>query len=265
MDWQTDLSSKSIKKLQKLKTVERIIPDCSNKLCMEIGAEKGVVTHYLRENKKGRWIAGTLDEQWRKSSLEFLKKDVVKIDPESISYEDSVFDLILVSRPEHIQNDLVLFSEVFRILKKGGMLFILTPHKSPMLFLNWVKEKVGLTLEQYDHYRPGYSVEEAELILNKSGFEVIDSGSYCRFFSETIELTLNAVYALKNRMKETTSDNKDRSIPSYRPTSAQDIAKDKLLFKLYGMVFPFLILFSKLDHILFYSKGYVMYMQAEKK
>ena len=232
---------------------------------MEIGSEKGVVTHYLREHKNGRWIAGTLDEQWRKSSLEFLKKDVVKIDPESICYEESVFDLILVSRPEHIKNDLVLFSEVFRVLKKGGMLFILTPHKSPMLFLNWVKEKVGLTLEQYDHYRPGYSVEEAELKLKKSGFQVIDSGSYCRFFSETIELILNAVYALKNRKGEANSENKDRLKPSYRPTSAQDIINDKFLFKLYAMIFPFLKLLSKLDHILFFSKGYVMYMQAEKK
>lgn len=145
------------------------------------------------------------------------------------------------------------------------MLFVLTPHKSPTLFLNRVKEKVGLTLEQYDHYRPGYSVKEAALKLEKAGFQVIDSGSYCRFFSETIELILNAVYALKNRKEEASSGNKGRLIPSYRPTSAQDIIKDKFLFKLYSMVFPFLKLFSKLDCLLFWSKGYVMYMQAEKK
>lgn len=265
MGWQTDLSSKSVKKLQKFKTVEKIIPDCEGKLCMEIGAEKGVVNYYLRKHKKGRWIAAALGDKWRDISLQLLRDNVVKIDPKALEFEDSTFDIVLVSRPEHIQDDSILFAEVFRILKKGGYIFILSPHKSRTLFLNWVKEKVGLTLEQYDHYRPGYSIEEAQEELEAVGFKIVRAGSYCRFFSELIELTLNAVYAFKNRKKAASAGKDEHIEPSYRPTSEQDIVQDKLLFKLYEIIFPLLNLLSKLDYLLFFTKGYVMYMQAEKK
>ncbi|GAI74614.1 unnamed protein product, partial [marine sediment metagenome] len=58
--WQTELSSKSIKKREKYRILDFLISDCRGKYCMEIGAETGVVTDYLKKNKGGRWIAGTL-------------------------------------------------------------------------------------------------------------------------------------------------------------------------------------------------------------
>ena len=265
MSWQTDLSSKSVKKLQKYKIVDKIIPDCAGKLCLEIGAETGVVTDYLRRRKGGKWIAGALEDRWREASLELLKEDVVTIDPEAVKFGDSTFDIVLVSRPEHIKDDVKLFGEVFRILKKGGDIFLLSPHKSPALFLNWVKERVGLTLEQYDHYRPGYSLKEARDKLQKTGFKILKSGSYCRFFSEIIELTLNAVYAFKDRKKAAGEKEKAGPELSYRPVSEQDITRDKLLFRLYRVVFPVFNLLSKLDYFLFFTQGYVMYTRGRKE
>ena len=262
--WQLDLSSKSIKKTQKYGIVNKIIPPCDNKACIEIGAETGVVTDFLRKNKGGRWLAGTLDNKWHDISLQLLNEDVVTVNPENVDFPDATFDIVLVSRPEHIENDAKFFREVRRILKNGGDIFILTPHKNPVLFLNWVKEKVGLTMEQYDHYRPGYGVKETQKMLEKIGFNILRSGSYCRFFSETIELILNAVYAFMNKKKAKLEGKQGKLEVSYRPVSQEDVKRDKSILKMYKYIFPILKCISKLDFFLFFTPGYVMYMQGRK-
>ena len=262
--WQVDLSSKSIKKTQKYNIVNKIIPPCDNKVCIEIGAETGVVTDFLRRNKGGRWVAGTLDNKWRDISLQLLNEDVVTINPESVDFKDSTFDIVLVSRPEHIENDARFFREVHRILKKSGDIFILTPHRNPVLFLNWVKEKVGLTMEQYDHYRPGYGIKETQKMLERIGFKILKSGSYCRLISETIELTLNAVYTFMNKKKAKLEGKHSMIEVSYRPASLEDVNRDKSILKVYKYIFPILKCISKLDFFLFFTPGYVMYMQGRK-
>jgi len=264
-NWQVELSSKSIKKREKYRMLDILIPDCQSKSCIEIGAETGVVTDYLRKNKNGRWIAGALSKKWYNICLQFIKKDVAKINPELIDFKDSTFDIILASRPEHIEDDDKFFQEVYRILKHKGEFFILTPHIHSSLFLNSLKERIGLTLERYDHYRPGYNAEALKNKLEQIGFKVIKQGSYCRLFSELIELTINASYAyLSGRKTKTQNKKKETTNFSYRPASEEDIGKNRLLFTAYSLIFPVLLAISKLDYLLFSTQGYVLYMQAKK-
>ena len=256
-NWQVELSSKSLKKTRKYGILGRIMP-CSDRLiCMEAGAETGVITDYLRREKGGRWIAGVLAERWYGVSQELLKEDVYEINPSRIGFPDSTFDIVLASRPEHIFDDIRFFAEVHRVLKLSGRIFILTPHNEPELFLNRLKEKIGLTLEQYDHYRPGYGTSEMEDKLRKAGFVVERSGSYCKFFTELIELLLNAGYSFMGKRKE-------KSL-SYRPETKEEIGKNKLGYMVYSWIYPFLRIISLLDYLLPFTKGYVLYMQAKKK
>lgn len=107
--WQSELSGSSLKKQQKYKILELITPDCSEKKCLEIGAETGVVTDFLKRSKGGLWIAGALEQRWVDESRALLGKDVVLIDPREIDYENESFDLVLASRPEHIEDDKLFF------------------------------------------------------------------------------------------------------------------------------------------------------------
>ena len=256
-NWQVELSSKSLKKTRKYGVLGRIMPRSDNLACMEIGAETGVITDYLRREKGGRWIAGVLAEKWLGVSRELLKEDVYEINPSRIDFPDSTFDIVLASRPEHIFDDIKFFAEVNRILKPSGRIFILSPHNEPELFLNRLKEKIGLTLEQYDHYRPGYGTSEVEDKLRKAGFAVERSGSYCKFFTELIELLLNAGYSFMGRRKEKSS--------SYRPETKEEIGRNRLGYMVYSWIYPFLRIVSLLDYLLPFTKGYVLYMQAKKK
>ena len=256
-NWQVELSSKSIKKTRKYGILNQIMPRCDNKLCIEIGAETGVVTAYLRQRKGGNWFAGVLDKKWYDTSLEFLERDVHQVNPTMIGFPDSTFDIVLSSRPEHIYDDRKFFQEINRVLKPSGRIFILTPHNEPGLFLNKLKERIGLTLEQYDHYRPGYGTCEMQDKLSKAGFVVERSGSYCRFFTELIELLLNASYSFISKRKMKYS--------SYRPGTKEEISKNKLGYVIYTWIFPLLWIISCLDYLSPFTAGYVLYMQAKKK
>lgn len=262
--WQAELSSKSIKKREKYRILDFLISNCQGKYCMEIGAETGVVTDYLKKNKGGRWIAGTLGKKWYDLCLQFIKGDVVQINPGAIDFKSSTFEIVLASRPEHIKDDEKFFREIYRILKAQGELFILTPHINGGLFLNSLKEKIGLTLERYGHYRPGYNSKALRDKLERIGFEIIKKGSYCRLFSEFIELMINASYAYFSQKKAKVQGGKEPVGFSYRPESEEDITRGKFSFKLYSLIFPLFLAISKLDYLLFSTQGYVLYLQARK-
>lgn len=259
--WQEELASKSVKKNQKLNILKKIIPDCEGKVCIEIGTEKGIVNKYLRDHKCGEWLAGTLTREWQETALELLKEDVVYVNPKQFDLKDHSFDIVLVSRPEHVRDDETFFNEVFRILKSNGDLFILSPHISRFQFLNEVKERVGLDLQQYDHFRQGYNIHELTNHF-RDRFTLIKAGTYSRFFSEITELTINAGYTFINRRKN--KDGKSAKEISYRPTNKDDMNKNKTVFKLYSMCYPFLWLVSQLDRLVPFTYGYVLYWHGRK-
>jgi len=254
--WHLKLASKSIKKLQKFKTVSSILPDCNGKSCIEIGAEKGAVTYFLRENKGGRWFAGILDHKFVPIAKELLKDDVIPIDPENLNFQDSSFDLVLASRPEHVERDDVFFKEIHRILKDDGQLWVISPHTGKGMFLNTIKNKVGLTMEQYGHFREGYSMKELEEKLSKSGFKTFTAGSYSKLFGESIELLLNAFYTFTKKRKDKSS--------SYRPTTGEEFKESGMMFRIYNIVFPLLRAIAAFDILLPCMRGYVLYIGAEK-
>ena len=71
--------------------------------------------------------------------------------------------------PHVIEHDGLFFKEVFRILRQGGTVVITSPHDERGLWLNDVKERIGLTMEQYDHYRRGYSGDNLRRLLSAAG------------------------------------------------------------------------------------------------
>ena len=98
-------------------------------------------------------------------------------DREKIPYQDNYFDIITLNHVlEHIQNPEIILTELKRVLKNKGRIFIEVPNKRSL----WGKPhgKFAGTVHFFDdptHLRPYSHIELAEL-CKQSGLRVIKSG-----------------------------------------------------------------------------------------
>ncbi len=103
-----------------------------------------------------------------------------------LPFEDNYFDKIVMSEvAEHLPDDKKGLKEVFRVLKKGGVLALTVPHHNYPLFwdpLNWVLErtfnthvKSGFWAGIWNQHIRLYYREEIVKVLKKSGFEIVKS------------------------------------------------------------------------------------------
>lgn len=257
--WQVRMADYSLKKRAKLRLLDRVLGELPPETRgIEVGVEIGVVNYHIR-SLGGRWIAGVLKDIWSPPATDLLKEGVEVVTEPRIEHPDATFDWVVFSRPEHVDDDEAMFRECLRILKPGGRLLVLTPHDGRWMFLNTLKDWLGLDNEAYDHFREGYRTKAIAKQLSGLGFDVKRCSSYCRFFTELIELCVNALYAKLGKKKADRGD-----AAAYRPSSEDEFKDNSTAFKLYKAAFPVLRLFGALDNLIPFARGHVLYCVAEK-
>lgn len=93
-------------------------------------------------------------------NINFQRGDLTKL-----RFESGSFGLVICSDVlEHIKNDEKAFSELARVLKKGGVLLLTVPSDS---------EKNERTYRRYGHERGGYSEKDIKELCKKSGLRII--------------------------------------------------------------------------------------------
>ena len=80
-------------------------------------------------------------------------------------------------------------------------------------------------------------------------FALDEHHTYSKFFSELIDTLI--VYAVSGLQK-----NKGKSKKGLMVTG-DDLSKNKSMFRMYSLIYPFVWLFSKLDALLFFTSGYM--------
>jgi hypothetical protein len=97
--------------------------------------------------------------------------------------------------------------------------------------------------------------------LQKAGLRLVKHKTYSRFFTELLELILNAVY-VNMLSKKPPAKLRDGHI---RPSTADEFNEQTGAFKLYKLVYPFIWLISRLDTLLFFKRGYALMTWATKE
>jgi SAM-dependent methyltransferase len=95
------------------------------------------------------------------------------MDLTKLQFSDETFDLVICSDViEHIEDDRAAFSEICRVLKKGGTLLMTVPHDSD--------SNRKANLRELDHKRPGYSWHEVRALceLNTLRISNVERYSY---------------------------------------------------------------------------------------
>ena len=245
--WQLEMFRRSIKKQLKLSALLDILAEVDGKNCLLVtcGDNNGALNWYFREHG-GAWTWGDVEGGNLDEMSDFLGEPVAHLPAGDFALADSRFDCVVsIDVLEHLAEDQAFLSEVRRVLKPGGRAVVTVPNGDPGLLANRIKWKVGMTPAVYGHTRAGYTVAELRESLERAGFRYERHGGYSRFFTEMVELLINFGYVfVLNRKKGGSEQGK------IAPTSSGEMKTHGAAYRLYGLLFPVLRLFSRLDGLL---------------
>ncbi|MGI6681403.1 MAG: class I SAM-dependent methyltransferase [Bdellovibrionota bacterium] len=254
-DWAIKIFNKSPLKQRKYNVIKSLLGDYSNKTCLDIGSDNGVISYCLRR-EGGTWYSADLIQETVNLIKELVETNVFEVnDEEKFPFENEMFDVVvIVDFLEHIHDDKFVIEELSRILKKGGQLIINAPNPVNGV-VRFLKFKTGQTDEAHGHVRAGYNLKEIkDLTLND--FEIISFKKYARCFSDFIDFLI--IFALRKLQKN--RDTKKGTV-----VSGDDLNKFKKSFKLYSLIYPLLKLFVYLDALFFFLPANMLTVKLRKK
>ncbi len=250
------LFSKSVMKQAKLKAILRFLPDTARLTCLDIGGDNGVVSYFLRR-QGGTWHSGDLTEEAVSSIRELVGDNCHLLDDGRTPFGDKTFDLVvIIDFLEHIHDDKGFVAELARILKDDGQLVVNVPHRKPLSLIRPLRLLLGLTDAKHGHLRPGYGARELEKLLAPD-FTVTARRTYSRFFSEFVDAVLSFVFA-------TVGGGKGKKSAKGVIVTGRDVRKGGL-YKAFAASYPLIWLFTRLDGLLFFTRGYCLAVRAVKQ
>jgi len=258
--WQLQIARKSLKKKEKIDMIRKDISVAPNDVLLDLGCAQGILSYFLRQ-KGGFWISADLDFANVKSSRALLENNLVQMGETSLPFKDGAFDqVVCLDYLEHVEDDDLTLAEIRRVLKEGGRLVLVTPHAGRFFLLQKIRPFVGLKLEFYGHKRAGYSRRDLDEKCAKSGLRLVKHKTTSKFFTELFELILNAGYVNFFSQKPE-APLRDGHI---RPSTSAEFASHRKVFGFYKMIYPVVWLVSRLDKLLFFTRGNVIIVWAEK-
>ncbi len=246
------LFSKSILKKAKFAAIETYLPPLSQKNCLDIGADNGVLSYLLRQ-KGGRWVSADLDEHVVSSIKEMVGSDVVQLDGGRTDFDDNQFDLVvIIDFLEHIPTDSEFMHELARIMKPDAQLIVNVPHDKPDSVIRKLRLRLGLTDEKHGHLRPGYTLAGLDALLEDK-FRIQHAHTYSRFFVEFYDALISYLF----EKIQTQGDSAKGTV-----VTAKDMSANQKKFKLFSLIYPFVWILSRLDSLLFFTSGYSLIISA---
>jgi SAM-dependent methyltransferase len=256
--WALPLFRRSVLKQAKLRRITHLLDDPSNRDCLDIGADNGVISLLLRQ-LGGRWSSADLDERAVASIRELVGDRVYRLDGARTPFPDRSFDqVVIVDYLEHITEDRAFARELARIVRPGGDVIVNVPHLKPGSVLNRARDAIGLTDAWHGHVRPGYTLEQLRDLLAPD-FAVERAETYSRSFSELVDTGLNGLYLVLQRRR-------GRGPESAKGTlvTGADLRGRRGQLLLLSVLYPFLWSLAQLDALLWRQPGYKLILRARR-
>jgi SAM-dependent methyltransferase len=255
VDWSVALFRKSVLKQAKFRHIVELLDDPAGKSNLDIGADNGVISLFLRQ-RGGRWSSADLDDRAVASIRELVGTDVHRLDGAALPFPDRSFDqIVVVDYLEHIHDDRAFARELARVLTLKGIVIINVPHLQPGSPLNRVRQWIGLTDDWHGHVRPGYTAASLCSLLGPR-FRIERVVSYSRSGSELVDLALNGAYEVMRK--------RHGSAPSTKGTlvTRDDMERQRQQFRILSVLYPILRLTAATDALLPWQGGHKLIVRA---
>jgi SAM-dependent methyltransferase len=263
LPWQLRMYRRSLKKKLKVKALKKFLGSAPDRKCLLItcGDNNGAINYHLGRSG-GDWQWAEFENESRAEMAEFLGSTVHLLDKDTcrLPFPDQGFDLLVsIDVHEHLRRPELLAGEFFRVLKPGGRAVVTTPNGNERKIVVRLKRWSGMDNLEYGHVRTGFDIPDLERLLAEAGLRPVRSGSYAKFFTESLELLLNWTYVkILSRKKHSPGS-------GIAPSSLKKLNSVKKSYRLYAVLYPLFWLFSRLDGLLFFSRGYAVIVEAEKE
>jgi SAM-dependent methyltransferase len=152
------------------------------------------------------------------------------------------FDMVLLTEIlEHVREDGLLLEKSIRSLKKGGHVLITVPSKRGFLFTRRLRDR----LEDRDHVRPGYTINELTDLVGGQGIRTVSIGYHGQFLSSIIHY-MASMAGMKGGVKI-------------------ESGSGSWLYRLYSILWPLIVMVAYIDNIIPRSvEGGFVFLLGEK-
>lgn len=255
-DWDRKLFSKSLLKQAKWRRIERMLPAMDGRRGLDIGADNGVLSRLLRE-RGGDWSSADTGAEAVASIRALVGESVSQISAGKLPYGNEEFDcVVIIDMLEHLEDDAAFIKECHRVLKPAGRLIVNVPHLKKGSILRPIRNMLGLTDAEHGHLRPGYTQQHL-FGLMIDGFDVEEASTYSRFFVELLDTFIRL--AAKGYGDSDGAGEKGMIMDEER------FAKMRKLFRIYSVLYPIFWMASKLDHLIFFTRGHYLIVRARRR
>jgi SAM-dependent methyltransferase len=247
----------SVLKQAKFAQITSMMEDPRDRANLDLGGDNGVLSFLLRQ-RGGTWSSGDLDEKTVGSIRSLVGDRVYRLDGSALPFpDDSLDQIVVIDYLEHVREDKDAIREFQRVLKPDGVLIVNVPRPKPRSLLTRLRHALGLTDAWHGHVRPGYTEAELGALLAPE-FELEETRTYSRSFSEAIDTGLNGAYQ-RLRGRGTEGSRKGSVITGH------ELRSHRGAFRLMSLLHPLFWAFSKLDILLAGQAGYKMIARARLK
>ena len=251
-EWARQLFSFSPLKQRKLSKLLAYSGNYTEKRCLDIGSDNGVVSLMLRD-EGGTWSSVDLIPETVTAIRSLVGERVYQTDGVTLPFPDHAFDLVaIVDLLEHIETDDAFVKEVARVLRTGGTLIVNVPDPHEGL-LRRIRFALGQTDKAHGHVRAGYSKEALQKLLSTQ-FRIEEEETYSRLPAELVDTAVTAALDILKgkRTKKGTV---------FTGTDSKKMAGS---FKIYKILYPLFWAAVKLDNLLTFLPANMRIVRATR-
>ena len=261
--WQLRMFKKSLKKKMRYGVLKKHLGEIGGDekcLLVTCGDNNGAMNYFLRE-LGGEWSFADLEDVCIAEMCTLLGEDVKFVKDDQLPYDDGYFDrIVTIDVHEHLDDAAAFSTEVARIAKPGGQVICTVPNGDESKIVVKMKNAVGMTADAYGHTRIGLTVAEMQAILRENKVEPTATSTFSRFFTESLELTINFLY-VKVLAKRSSVPVEEGQIA---PATQDQLKSVQKTYKIYSFIYPIYWLISQLDALVFFTEGYVVVVEGRR-